>query len=79
MRKGTAFKSQIQVLRGSHLDSRMVAPTGIEPVSRVPETLILSIELRSRRKNGARGAHRPVCCGDTGIRTPDLLHAMQAL
>ena len=28
--------------------SCLVAPTGIEPVSRAPETLILSIELRSR-------------------------------
>jgi hypothetical protein len=55
-----------------------VAPAGIEPASRVPETLILSIELRSQKKRCAWGAPSGIC-GDTGIRTPDLLHAMQAL
>ena len=43
-------KKRIQVTVLQHLDSRVVAPTGIEPASRVPETLILSIELRSQKK-----------------------------
>ena len=45
-----APQKRIQVTVLQHLDSRVVAPTGIEPASRVPETLILSIELRSQKK-----------------------------
>jgi hypothetical protein len=36
---------------GKFNDSRLVRPTGIEPVLRVPETLVISFSLRARQEN----------------------------
>lgn len=34
---------------------------------------------KSAQQRGEEGCYRAQGCGATGIRTPDLLHAMQAL
>jgi hypothetical protein len=52
-----------------------VAPLGLEPRFRVPETLVLSLELWSQKK----AALDRLICGEYRSRTDDLLHAMQAL
>jgi hypothetical protein len=44
---GTALSLRIGHRQSYDLIPNFVAPTGIEPVSEVPETSILSIELRS--------------------------------
>ena len=46
--KTGTFAGTLSSESGKYLDS-MVRPTGIEPVLRVPETLVISFSLRARR------------------------------
>ena len=41
---------RVETLGSSGLSIAVVRPTGIEPVLRVPETLVISFSLRARRK-----------------------------
>ena len=45
----------------------MVHPTGIEPILLVPETNVLSVELRVQTKNGRAGWNRTIIVSLEGI------------
>jgi hypothetical protein len=46
----TLTQLRVEALGSSDLSIAVVRPTGIEPVLRVPETLVISFSLRARAK-----------------------------